>query len=112
MAVTIVNDKEFITELESNDKVVVKFFTDWCGSCRIIRPKFIRISDEERFSGIRFLDMNAEQNPDARKMAFITHFPSFAIFRNGKHLETIATTKEDVVTGFIGKLCNDQSENY
>jgi thiol-disulfide isomerase/thioredoxin len=106
MPVTIVNDNEFIKELESDERIVVKFFTDWCGSCRIFRPKFIRMSDEERFNGVKFLDMNAEQNPVARKMAVITHFPSFAIFRNGKHLETIATTKEDVVAGLIIKLCN------
>ena len=104
MAVTIVSDKEFKAELEKHDKIVVKFFTDWCGSCRLFRPKFIRISDEERFHDIRFLDINAEYNPIARKMAFITHFPSFTIFRNGKFIETIATTKEDSVVNLICRL--------
>jgi len=104
MAVTIVTDAEFLSELEKHDKVVVKFFTDWCGSCRLFRPKFIRLSDDERFNNIRFLDVNAEFNPMARKMSFVTHFPSFALFRGGKFLEIIATTKEDSVISLISRL--------
>ncbi len=104
MAVPLVNDIEFREELESHDKIVVKFFTDWCGSCRLFRPKFIRLSEEERFRNIRFLDVNAERSPLARKMASITHFPSFAIFRNGIFVEKIATTKEDMVVEMISRL--------
>ncbi len=104
MAVRIVNDREFQEELKTHDKIIVKFFTDWCGSCRLFRPKFIRLSEEQRFNDIRFLDVNAESNPVSRKMSYITHFPSFTIFKNGKFVETIATTKENSVIELIARL--------
>ena len=50
MPVTMVSDEEFIAELTEHDKIVVKFYTDWCGSCRVFRPKFIRMSDDLKFS--------------------------------------------------------------
>ena len=104
MAVTIINDQEFIKELLLHHKIIVKFFTDWCGSCRLFRPKFIRLSDEEQFKDIRFLDMNAEKNPIARKMVKVTHFPTFAIFRDGVFLESVATTREEIVLELIKKI--------
>lgn len=104
MAVTVVSFEEFMNEIKAHEKVVVKLFTDWCGSCRIFRPKFIRMSEDDRFTGIRFLDINTGLNLEIKKMLTLTHYPSFAIFRNGQHVETLATTKEDQVAEFIRKL--------
>ena len=108
MAVPLVSDKEFGEELLAHKKIVVKFFTDWCGSCRLFRPKFIRISEEEQFKDIRFLDINAERSPIAKKSAMISFYPSFSIFRNGQFIETIATTKEESVRELICRL-SDQN---
>ena len=65
MAVEIVTDQEFKDEISSHNKVVVKYFADWCGNCRLFAPKFRRLSGDERFEGVHFLDINAEKNPEA-----------------------------------------------
>ena len=51
-------DQDFNDTLSSNDKVVVKYFANWCGSCKLFSPKYKRLSNDERFSGITFLDVN------------------------------------------------------
>jgi thiol-disulfide isomerase/thioredoxin len=104
MAVTIVNGTELLDEIQSHEKVIVKYYTEWCGSCRLFKPKFIRLSDDERFQGIRFLDVDPEKNPEARKAAVITHYPSFVIFRSGEFSESIATTKSELVEELLLKL--------
>ncbi len=104
MAVELISDNDFKTTISDNNKVVVKFFADWCGSCRLFAPKFKRLSNDERFQGITFIDVNAEESPEARKAAQVTNLPSFAVFKDGQLVETLASSKEDAVVELLGKL--------
>jgi thiol-disulfide isomerase/thioredoxin len=104
MAVELVTDQDFTSKIEGNPKVVVKYFADWCGSCRLFAPKFKRLSADERFEGITFLDVNAEHNPEARKFANVTNLPTFAIFKDGQFVEAITANKEEAVVELIEKL--------
>jgi thioredoxin 1 len=103
MAVVLVNDSNFAAEL-NDKKVIVKYFADWCGSCKLFAPKFKRLSGDERFTGIEFLEVNAEENPEARKMAGVDSLPFFAIFNNGVLVEGSATSKEEAVVAMLEKL--------
>lgn len=104
MAVELVTDNEFQSMLKSHDKVVVKYFADWCGSCRLFAPKYKRLSNDEKYSDITFLDINAEKNPEARKAAGVTSLPFFAVFRNGELQDGVATNKEEAFVELIEKL--------
>ena len=104
MGVIDVTDENFKQELESNEKVVVKYYADWCGSCRLFNPKYKRLSGDDRFDGVKFLNINAESNPEARKMAGISNLPSFSIFEKGELKETIFTSKEEMVVDLLNKL--------
>lgn len=104
MAVEVITDNEFKDEISKNDKVVVKYFADWCGSCRLFSPKYKRLSGEERFSEIRFLDINAEKNPEARKAAGVTNLPYFAVFKQGELIDGFSGNKEAAVVDLISRL--------
>lgn len=104
MAVTVSDDSNFEELLKSNDKVVVKYYADWCGSCRLFAPKFKRISKDERFSDVAFLDVNAENNPEARKLGKVNNLPTFAIFKDGELVDTVCSSKEEAVVELIEKL--------
>ncbi len=104
MAVELVTDSSFKTELSSHERVVVKYYADWCGSCKLFAPKFRRLSEDERFTGIRFLDVNAEENPEARKLAGVDNLPFFATFHRGQLVAGQATSKEDQVVAMLENL--------
>lgn len=104
MTLTLSTDTDFQQYLENNQKVIVKFYADWCGSCKLFAPKFKRLANDERFSEILFLDVNAEVNPTARKTAGVNNLPFFAIFRNGQLIENMATSKEEKVVELLEKL--------
>lgn len=104
MAVELVTDNEFQSMLKNRDKVVVKFFADWCGSCRLFAPKYKRLSNDEKYSDITFLDINAEKNPEARKAAGVSSLPYFAVFKNGELQDGVATNKEEAFVELIEKL--------
>lgn len=104
MAVEVVTDENFKDILASNEKVVVKYYAGWCGSCKLFAPKFRRLSGDERFEGITFIDVDAENNEQARKMASVDNLPFIATFRNGELVEGNATSKEDKVVDMLEKL--------
>jgi thiol-disulfide isomerase/thioredoxin len=104
MAIVQTSDANFSTLLSENEKVIVKYFADWCGSCKLFAPKYRRLSDDERFKDVTFLDVNAEENPESRKIAGVTNLPFFAIFKNGELVETLSASKEDSVVALIDKL--------
>ncbi len=104
MAVIDIDDSNVKENLNQNEKVIVKYYAGWCGSCRLIKPKYRRLSEEERFEGIAFLDTDAEHNPEARKLADVKSLPYFAIFKNGELVEGISTSKIENVVELVEKL--------
>ncbi|HXA02722.1 MAG TPA: thioredoxin family protein [Cytophagaceae bacterium] len=104
MAINIADDSNFKEQLNAHDKIVVKYYADWCGSCKLFAPKFKRLSDDERFKNIVFLDVNAEKNPEARREGEVKNLPTFAIFKNSKLVESLASNKEDALVELLGKL--------
>lgn len=96
-----VSDPEFSEIINSGDKVIVKFMADWCGNCGLFAPKFKRLSEKEEYKDIRFLVVNAETSPEARKLAGVTNLPFFAIFKEGNMVSSDFTSKEEVVERLI-----------
>ena len=104
MSVQVATDQDFNSIIGDNEKVVVKYFANWCGSCKLFAPKFRRLSGDDRFHGVSFLDVNAEENPEARKAAGVNSLPYFAVFKNGKLVEGAATSLETKVVEMIESL--------
>jgi len=97
-------DAEFAQLLQSNENVVVKYFANWCGNCRLFAPKFNRMSDKEEYKGVKFLDINAEENPEARKLGGVNNLPFFAVFKGGKLVAADSTSKEEMVEKLIKQI--------
>ncbi len=104
MSVQKVTDNDFKSVLTTNDKAILKFYADWCGSCKLIAPKFRRLSEDGRFDGVAFFETNAEENDFTRKEAGVDNLPFFAIYKDGKLVEGTATSKLDVVEKLLDKL--------
>lgn len=104
MAVNIATDQDFGQLLAQNKRVVVKYYADWCGACRLFSPKYKRMSDNEKYSDVLFLDVNAEENPEARKLGGVSNLPFFAVFKDGKLVNGDFTAKEEGVTALIDSI--------
>lgn len=104
MSVTLNTDAEFDSSLKDHSKVIVKYFANWCGSCKLFAPKYKRLSNDERFEDVEFLQVNAEENEKARRAGGVSHLPFFAVFKDGELVEGVATSKEEAVVELINKL--------
>ena len=97
-------DNDFEALLKSNTKVVVKYYADWCGACKLFSPKFKRHANNEDNADVLFLDVNAEENEKARKLGGVDNLPYLATFKNGILLEGAATSKEEYLQKMIEDL--------
>ncbi len=99
-------DNDFETLLKQNNLVIVKYYADWCGSCKLFAPKYKRHSNDENNSSILFLEINAEENEVSRKIGGVDNLPYLASFKNGVLLEGAATSKEEYLQKMIDDLKN------
>ena len=91
-------------EIKNNDKVLVQYSAGWCGNCRIMKPKFKKMSSENE--NMHFLMVDAEKNPNSRKLADVSNLPTFAFFKNGELVNEVQTNKADVLLKFIDEAAN------
>jgi thiol-disulfide isomerase/thioredoxin len=81
--------------LTVHSKVMVQFGASWCGNCKITKPKFKRMAEEN--AGIEFYYVDAEKLPNSRKVADVSNLPTFAGFVNGKLVKQAQGNKVETI---------------
>jgi len=97
--ITTDNLQEVISQ---NPKVMVQYGAGWCGNCKITKPKFKKLSRENE--GILFVYIDAEKNPESRKMADVSNLPTFAGFVNGKLVAQSQGNKIEVIKEVLDEV--------
>ena len=93
------NLSEIVT---GNKTVIVQYSAGWCGNCRIMKPKFKKLSSENQ--EIVFVLADAEKFPESRKLADVSNLPTFATFVNGKIVNQTQTNKFEVLKDLVNKV--------
>lgn len=79
---------DFITLTDEQKAVVIDFYADWCGPCKVIKPVFAGHS--ETYPSIKFISVNTEKNKEVAAQFGITALPTFITLHEG---DIIATWK-------------------
>ena len=90
--------------VKSKDKVVVQFGADWCGNCRLVKPKFRQLSEEH--PEILFVSADAEKYPKSRMQAELNYLPTFVGYAGGKKITQKAGYKVETIKEVIHALAN------
>ena len=96
------NEDNLQTIVAENEKVVVQYSATWCGNCRIMKPKFKKLSSEN--TDATFVMVDAEKFPESRKLADVSNLPTFATFINGEKKNQTQTNKFDVLKELVAEI--------
>ena len=91
--------------VNSNDIVVVQYAATWCGNCRIMKPKFKKLSSENE--NAVFVIADAEKFPDSRKLANVDNLPTFATFKGGEFVNQVQTNKFEVLKDLVDEVTSN-----
>ena len=84
MAVSKVSDADFEAEvLKASGPVVVDFWAEWCGPCRMIAPALDAIS-AEMGDKVKIVKVNVDENPKIASNYGIMSIPTLMIFKDGQ----------------------------
>lgn len=88
--------------LQQNDKVVVQYSASWCGNCKIMKPKFKMLANQNE--AIPFVLVDAERFPESRRFAKVDNLPTFATFKNGVLVNQTQTNKAEVLQELVQEV--------
>lgn len=102
MATKAVTDLSFQADVIDADKpVLVDFWAEWCGPCKMIGPALEEIS-EELADKVTVAKINIDENPEAPGKYGVRGIPTMILFKNGEAAATkVGAAPKSALKGWI-----------
>lgn len=84
MSVLKISSENYEEEVLQSDKpVIIDFYADWCGPCRMMSPIIDEIA-EEKADSIKVGKVNVDENQELAGKYGVMSIPTIVILKNGK----------------------------
>ena len=102
MATTSVTDSSFQADvLGASRPVLVDFWAEWCGPCRMIAPSLEELS-RELGDRVSIVKLNIDENPEAPGRYGVRGIPTMILFKDGQPAATkVGASPKSQIQGWL-----------
>jgi len=90
LAATDTNFEEEV--MQSELPVLVDFWAEWCGPCKMIAPILDEIADEQ-VGSVKIAKLNVDDAPDTARQHEVMSIPTMILFKDGQPVKRIVGAK-------------------
>ena len=102
--VSTLSDATFDEEIAgSAEPILVDFWAEWCGPCKMIAPTLAEIASEQR-GKLTIGKLNVDDNPDTARRFDVMSIPTLLVFKDGQQVKRLVGAKGK------GQLLQDLAE--
>jgi thioredoxin 1 len=93
-------------KINNGEKVIVEFWAEWCGPCKMMKPIFERVASNND-TEVQMYTMDIDQNRDYAQTLGIRSIPTIKVFNGGSVIDTkVGILNETSIKDMVKELIN------
>ena len=99
-----ISDDNFDSEVLKSDKpVLIDFWAEWCGPCKVLGPVIDEVA-EDYSDRVKFVKLNIDNNPSNTQKFGIRGIHTLLLFKNGEKIDTsVGVLSKSELASFLDK---------
>ena len=94
-----ITDKEFDESIKTG-KVLVDFYAEWCGPCKMLSPVVDELSEE--LTDVTFYKLNVDESDEVVRKYNVMSIPTLLVFENGElKNKSVGFKNKDEIKGLL-----------
>lgn len=83
-----IKDSDFEQKVtNSTEPVLIDFWAEWCGPCKMLSPVIDQLSEEMK-GKVKIVKMNIDENPETPSSLGVRSIPTLMLFKDGKQISS------------------------
>lgn len=83
-----IKDSDFEQEVTNSiEPVLIDFWAEWCGPCKMLSPVIDQLSEEMK-NKVKIVKMNIDENPETPSSLGVRSIPTLMLFKDGKQISS------------------------
>lgn len=101
-----INSVDLQQKINGGEKLMVEFWAEWCGPCKMMKPIFEKVSSTNQ-SDVKMYTMNIDNNREIAMSMGIRSIPTVKMFNSGQVVETkVGLLSENQINELVTELIN------
>jgi thioredoxin 1 len=102
-----ISSSELQEKIDNNEKVIVEMYATWCGPCKVLKPIFEKVSNENT-SDVQMYMMDVDSNRDFAVKYGIRSVPTIKIFNGSSSIGTkVGLVSEGDIKELVSELIHE-----
>jgi len=101
-----ISSVELQQKINNGDKMIVEFWAEWCGPCKMMKPIFEKVASTNE-SEVKMYTLNIDNNREVALSLGIRSIPTVKMFNSGSVVETkVGMMNEGQIKDLVTELIN------